>query len=146
MNGCCIIRAAQATDHQNVARLCWQLGYAVSIEEAAERLVQLQSLGEHCVFLAEVKPGEPVGMIHAMIIETLIHPRIAQVFSLVVDESARGQGVGRALVQRAEDWARNRGCRRIRTAPNTSRQQYHQFYRRNGFEHVKDSVVLGKAL
>lgn len=49
-----------------------------------------------------------------------------------VDESLRGQGVGRALVERAETEARARGC--TNAWLDTYNPQAHELYRRLGYE------------
>jgi ribosomal protein S18 acetylase RimI-like enzyme len=52
---------------------------------------------------------------------------------LYVDESARGTGLGRALVNAAFDRARERGCRRIELDVNESNTAAIAFYEQLGF-------------
>jgi ribosomal protein S18 acetylase RimI-like enzyme len=52
---------------------------------------------------------------------------------LYVDESARGTGLGRALVNAAFDRARQRGCRRIELDVNESNTAALAFYEQLGF-------------
>ncbi|MDB5857746.1 MAG: rane protein [Ramlibacter sp.] len=68
-------------------------------------------------FVAEVG-GEPVGFVTVASGDeshSLLQPtRWARVNSICVLERARGQGVGRALMERAEAWARFEGAEEIR--------------------------------
>jgi len=51
----------------------------------------------------------------------------AEIVSLVVSESARGQGIGKALVLAAESWANTR-VNKIRVRANSTREEAHDFY------------------
>lgn len=52
---------------------------------------------------------------------------------LVVDEDARSAGVGRALMTRAEELARERGCWGMTLESATWRERAHAFYVREGW-------------
>ncbi len=58
---------------------------------------------------------------------------IAQLTLLVVDESVRTHGIGRALVQAAEQFARERGAKRINVTTALHRSDAHAFYERIGY-------------
>lgn len=63
-----------------------------------------------------------------------------RVGELVVDDSARGRGIGTALMRAAEEWAVQRGARQITLA--TSRAQ--PFYEALGYRPT--ATYLKKAL
>lgn len=66
--------------------------------------------------------------------QRLGHPRPqAWVNDLIVTESMRGQGVGRALLAWAEDLARARGCFRMSLETASRREATHRFYAREGW-------------
>jgi GNAT superfamily N-acetyltransferase len=52
---------------------------------------------------------------------------------LVVDEDSRSAGVGRALISRAEELARERGCWGMELESATWRDRAHAFYLREGW-------------
>jgi GNAT superfamily N-acetyltransferase len=54
----------------------------------------------------------------------------------VVEESMRGTGVGRAIVDEAERWARERDCHRIVVTTALRRADAHAFYERIGYTHT----------
>jgi GNAT superfamily N-acetyltransferase len=75
--------------------------------------------------LALVERDEPVG----------------RLIALVVSESHRGQGVGRALVDHVEMRARREGCVQIDLSSSDRRDGAHAFYRRLGFADVSRRFV-----
>ena len=56
---------------------------------------------------------------------------------LVVDRNHRGQGVGRMLLEHAEEWATQHGCSIVRVWSSTARSAAHRFYERLGYTNVK---------
>jgi ribosomal protein S18 acetylase RimI-like enzyme len=76
---------------------------------------------------------------------TLVSYRIptgvrARIEDVVVDESARGQGVGKALSRAALDRARSIGAVTVDLTSRPSRVAANQLYRRLGFELRETSV------
>ena len=90
------------------------------------------------VLVAEVD-GEIVGTLTLVMfrIPTGIRARIEDV---VVDERARGLGVGALLNQAALDEARQRGARTVDLSSRPSREAANRLYQRLGFE-TRETVV-----
>src|SRR5262249_23585375 len=68
------------------------------------------------VLLAEDYAGNAVGVVELSIrptAEGCRTNRVAYVEAWYVVSGARGTGVGRALIEAAEDWGRSRGCEEI---------------------------------
>jgi GNAT superfamily N-acetyltransferase len=63
------------------------------------------------------------------------------VHDLVVTDSARGQGAGRALLSKAEDLARKRGCFRMALVTAAWRQDAIAFYEREGWANYGEWFV-----
>jgi GNAT superfamily N-acetyltransferase len=61
-----------------------------------------------------------------------------------VDEAHRGTGIGKALLKRAETWARDQGHRVLRIRSNVVRTEAHAFYESMGYGHTKTSNVFVK--
>jgi GNAT superfamily N-acetyltransferase len=57
----------------------------------------------------------------------------AVVENVVVDESARGQGVGTALFQYIESFCRDAECSKIMLLSTVDREDAHRFFERMGF-------------
>src|SRR5215510_8310451 len=127
------IRDARAFDAEDIAHLLGQLGYPTSLEAVTPRLERLAVVGDR-VFVAE-EDGAVVGLAHLQVSPTLERERpAAKIGALIVDESHRGLGVGRALVQALEDEARLRGCGVLFLTTASQRDDAHSFYQRVGFE------------
>ena len=127
------VRDARAADAGAVARLLDQLGYPADASAVAVRLERLGIVGDRVV-VAEVD-DEVVGLAHLQVTPTIEYDRpAAKIGALVVDESHRGEGVGRALVEALEEEARARGCVLIFLTTSARRTDAHEFYRRIGLE------------
>ena len=67
------------------------------------------------------------------------------VYYLATTSSHRGQGVGRALMQAAEEWLRALGCPRIRLMVRGDNVAATGFYRAIGYE-PQEIITLGRTL
>jgi GNAT superfamily N-acetyltransferase len=84
--------------------------------------------------VAEVA-GRVAGLAQLHVSPALEYDRpAAKLAALVVDESQRGQGVGRALVEAMEAEARVRGCVLLFLTTATRRKDAHAFYERVDLE------------
>jgi len=129
------VRDAEAGDAGALARLCGQLGYPSSPEAVLPRLERLVRSGARA--LVATSGGEVIGLATVHLRSTINHAApLAQLTLLVVDEERRSQGVGRALVDEAEAWARAQGCRRIIVTTALNRTGAHAFYERIGYAHT----------
>ncbi|MEU2259061.1 GNAT family N-acetyltransferase [Streptomyces sp. NPDC019645] len=90
------------------------------------------------VLLARVE-GEVVGMLTLVMIPLLSGLR-ARVEDVVVDEAARGHGVGGALTEEALRLAEAAGARTVDLTSRPSREAANRLYERLGFE-ARDSTV-----
>lgn len=129
------IRDAATADAAAIARLLTQLGYPTEPEAVEGRLERLRVVGDRVV-VAEAD-GDVVGLAHLQVSPAIERDRpAAKVGALVVDETQRGQGVGRALVEAIEAEARLRGCELLYLTTSELRDDAHGFYERLGLEHT----------
>lgn len=142
--GLVTIRPATPDDAIAMANLATQLGYASNPEQILWRLADL-SQPHHRVFVA-VADGTVVGFVHVEVKLTLLTDDVAEIGSLVVDQSWREEGVGRELVNTAEAWVRRRGCSSVQVRSNVQRYGAHAFYNRLGYRQSKTSLVFTKSL
>lgn len=137
------VRRAIETDSAALAALSTQLGYPTQPAEAAERLAALGDAG--AVLVAE-EDGAVLGWIHVCGIRFFQSPPFAEIGGLVVDEAARGKGIGRLLVAAAVRWAAEQGYGKIRVRSNVIREDAHRFYEREGFRRIKAQAVFDRKL
>ena len=141
-----IIRAARSYDVPAIAALCGELGYPATRAEIARRLAALEAASTHGVWVAENAEGCVVGWLHAARSLHLADDEDVEVLGLVVAESARGSGIGAALLRFAERWAARSGSARVRIRSRIERERAHNFYAREGYSRIKVQFVLDKPL
>lgn len=127
------VRAAEPRDAEAIAALLGQLGYPVDGAAVAPRLERLGIVGD-TVAVAELD-GKVVGLAHLQVSPALEHDRpAAKVGALVVDDSSRRRGVGKALVAALEEEARSRGCGLFYLTTSEGRDDAHAFYEQMGLQ------------
>jgi len=93
------------------------------------------------LWIARDQGGEPIGYAFATLAvgpdDTFESTGTAELVSLIVDESLRGSGVGRALVQAVEGAARSLGIDLFKVAVMAGNDAAFRFYQLNGFELVE---------
>lgn len=137
------IRPMNGADCAAVATLSGQLGYPASETEIRARFESITARSAGVVLVAE-NDGSLIGWIHAAISPVLEADLYGEIAGLVVDESCRSQGVGAALVEAAEEWARRAGCRAMRVRSRVMRERAHAFYERNGYTRIKTQHAFEK--
>jgi len=127
-----ILRPAVADDAAVVADLLGQLGYPMS---AGEALCRLNRPGGRLI-LSEAD-GQALGLLELTVQLQITHARpVARVTAMIVRDSARRQGIGRRLMERAAELARAEGCEGIELTSGLQpeRQDAHRFYEALGYE------------
>jgi GNAT superfamily N-acetyltransferase len=132
------VREASLADASTIAELITQLGYPVTGSEISDRLAYWLPDPMSVIFVAETD-GRIIGSLSLHAIPYLERTgRWARIESLVVDESARGTGAGRALIAAAEEAARQWNCLNVEVTSSRSRADAHAFYQQMGFSDICD--------
>src|SRR5580692_104536 len=140
------VRTAQPRDSDRIAELAGQLGYPCTGKEVSERLSQMQDAHQYAVLVAELPTGQIAGWIGLHVFRAVELETVAEISGLIVDEDIRSCGIGKVLLDAADEWARRVGCNVISVRSNIKRDRAHQFYANNGYEHVKTQKELRKKL
>jgi len=140
------VRIARPDDWPAVAGLLVEVGRGVAAGTAEDPTHRLQFAG-HIRQIANVTLVAELNRDVVGVIDMEYHQRLgdhrpqARVHDLVVTERTRGSGVGRALLRRAEDLARNRGCFRMALVTAAWRRDSIAFYERAGWRNFGEWFV-----
>lgn len=139
-----IIRLARDSDVQPSFKLMTELGYPdLSLPRFAETYHSVLEHPAMTLIVAEADDGEVVGLASISLRPQLrLTGQLITIDELVVADRARGQGVGRALIDQIKAIARNARTRRVELETNRARESYRRdFYVKNGFVEA-NSVVM----
>jgi len=135
----CTIRKAGEPDILPLLQLMAQLDTAgespLSIAEGTRLLQKIATYPNYAIYLAEDQEGRIVGSFALLVMDNLAHRGApsAVVEDVCVDESARGHGIGRAMMSFAMELAKQTGCYKLVLSSNGARTRAHEFYRSLGF-------------
>jgi ribosomal protein S18 acetylase RimI-like enzyme len=139
------VRPMRREDAAVVADLTTQLGYPSTEEEIIRRYDLIKERADARLFVAQ-QAGSVVGWIHVQTTCSLDFDPRAEIWGLVVAESTRGTGVGRRLVEAAEEWARSRSLGVIALRSNQLRTGAQGFYQHLGYTITKTQNAFRKNL
>ncbi|MFM4719340.1 GNAT family N-acetyltransferase [Aeromonas bivalvium] len=129
--GAGLIRTVCGEDVEAVARLLGQLGYEQETRRLAAALAEDEP--ERRVLVA-VERDRVVGVLVLHLLRPLhLASGWGLISALVVDEQARGLGIGAALLAAAEALARSAGCGQMELSSSLHREQAHHFYLGQGY-------------
>jgi PhnO protein len=139
------IRPMVPDDAQRAAELSGELGYPATADAMRARLTQLGNLEDHIIYAACLL-GDVAGWIDVGIVHHLQAPSYGEIGGLIVSSNYRGLGIGKKLVEAAEQWIAAKGVATILVRSQVVREAAHRFYLQQNFSHVKTSAVFTKSL
>jgi GNAT superfamily N-acetyltransferase len=79
------------------------------------------------------RAGAPVGCLHILATTDFFGTRHAHISVIATTEAAEGSGVGRTLLQHAEEWARRRGLSLLTLSVFAANDRARRFYEQAGW-------------
>jgi N-acetylglutamate synthase-like GNAT family acetyltransferase len=140
------IRQVEAEDIREISRLSEQLGYPSSPEQMRCRVEQIIESQQDKVFIAVSEDGAVVGWIHVFAAMRLESEPFAEIGGIIVDSEYRSHGIGKKLLESAEDWAAQKNLTKLRVRSRTSRDNAHRFFRSFGFVQSKTQHIFDKTI
>jgi ribosomal protein S18 acetylase RimI-like enzyme len=141
-----VIRQMLPGDAAAVADLICQLGYPATEAEIKRRFDRIKDRWDARLFVAKQPELPIVGWLHVQATYLLEADPRAEIWGLVVAEGARGLGVGRALVEAAEEWAARLNLEVMVVRSNQLRVQARGFYEHLGYTVTKTQNAFRKTL
>jgi GNAT superfamily N-acetyltransferase len=137
------VRDARSSDAAAIVALSGLLGAEVEEKGVRKRIAALTKEGLSPLVATLDKQTVAICTIERMLTVHRDQP-VGRITHLVVAEACRGQGIGRLLVQAAEDRLRKLGCGLLEITSNDKLSEAHAFYRHMGFE--RTSIRFAKPL
>jgi len=135
------IRKAEESDFKIIDRLSNELGYKKQTKDMVDtRLKSILKSPVDNLFVYE-DLDKVKGWIHVFIANRVASESFVEIGGLVVDSTARREGIGKSLVEFATQWARNNNYE-IRVRCNTQREETHVFYEALSFVNKKTQTVF----
>ena len=143
MNGFSI-REAVGSDANAICQLnSTEMGHPFPLDATIGNLSKLLNNPSNKIFVA-VLDDSVVGYVHANDYDLLYAPHMKNIMGIAVSGEYKRQGIGRALLQQIEHWARETGASGIRLVSGAARADAHNFYRSCGFSGNKEQINLKK--
>lgn len=132
----CTIRQANEADIPALASLMVELGYATTVEDMRQRYAALAKHTDYSTWVA-VCDEQVIGMIG--LIRQLYYEKngtYIRIGALVINKNFRKKGIGKLLMQKAEEWAIETGAGQLllNSGNREERKDAHAFYQHLGFE------------
>ena len=127
-------------DAKEVTSLSNQLGYPLSLAQIEKNILAVLSNNDHSAFVA-LNNNQVVGWIgvsHSIQIEVEAY---TEIHGLVIDQHYRNTGIGKKLIEKAKEWAREKGNSNLKLHCNVIRSDTHKFYEHLGFKEIKQQKV-----
>ena len=137
------LRNAKPADAPALAALIRLLGHKVD-EKGVRKRINLLATDKLAPLVATL--GKQVVGLCGISLMVAIHrdQPVGRINILVVSEDARGQGIGRLLLEAAESNLRELGCAMVEITSNDRLTAAHAFYRHMGYE--RTSIRFAKTL
>jgi len=133
-----LIRLANINDSGAIYRLNKDgFGYEYDKDKTVERMQYILTHTRDKIFVAQLN-NEVVGYVHASDYECTYSDSLKNILALVVDESKHDFGIGKQLLNAAEQWAKEDGSGGVRLVSGFNREKAHGFYQHCGYEYRKN--------
>jgi aminoglycoside 6'-N-acetyltransferase I len=148
------VRLGGAADTEVVARMFFELWHEGTLAEHREEAASIlagapPSTTAMVIFVAETE-SKVVGLVEVGLRSHAdgCDPRqpVGFLEGWYVDPAHRAAGVGRALIQAAEDWARSQGCRELASDTGIDNESSQRAHEAVGFAVVDRCVHFKKSL
>ncbi len=138
------VREACGSDAAAIWELnCLEMGYQYPIDATSQKLNVLLNSKTDKIFVA-VSENTVVGYIHANSYDVSYAPHMKNIMGIAVFSSHKRHGIGRALLQQVEKWARSTGAAGVRLVSGMTRTDAHVFYHSCGYTGDKEQLNLKK--
>ncbi len=140
-----ILDKAGPTEYKDIQKLAIQLGENHLGKVSGEQKYIEHVIDNHFakIVVARDENARIVGMATVILVTKIAYDE-AHIEDVVVDESMRGQGLGKAIMQMAIETAWSMGADKIELTSRASREAANALYQKLGFKLRKTNVYILK--
>jgi GNAT superfamily N-acetyltransferase len=131
-----LIRDVTSRDFDQVFGLLKQLwSYKELDYEGMKKVFDQNLLAADRFFIVALYGPQVIGFCSLTVKNNLwIQGFLGNVDEMIVEENYRGQGIGKKLMERITEIAKEKNCKRLELESSFHREQAHEFYKELGFE------------
>lgn len=119
------------------------MGYCYPLAHTEQKIRTILARPSDQLFVAVVE-GAVVGYIHACDYDLIYAPQMKNIMGIAVSSNYKRHGIGRALLEQVERWARDSGAAGVRLSSGSTRTGSHAFYHTCGYTGDKQQLTLKK--
>lgn len=120
-----------------------ELGYDYSINLTKAKLQKILNSGSDKIFVA-VAGGSVVGYVHTADYDVIYADHFKNIMGIAVCKEYRKHGIGKALLNEVENWAKATDAVGIRLCSGSLRKEAHLFYKHCGYVKTKEQLNFKK--
>lgn len=126
----------------------FQLDYlqsSLSKDQLEDKILDVLNHDDEKIFLA-VCDDEVIGYIYVNIYDVLYQEPIANIVSFILNMNKKHNGVGKTLIEAAENWAKDKGIKKARIVSDVNRTHGHSLFKKLGYVINETDFEFKKAL
>lgn len=128
-----VIRECRISDYKRIHDINqYSFGYEYPLDKTKERLSEILKRPTDKLYVACIDESV-VGYIHGSDYECTYSDPLKNIMAIAVEEAFRGKGVGKALLNAIENWAKECNCCGVRLVSGFDRTNAHVFYLHCGY-------------
>ena len=135
-------RNIKKQDIEAMVQMSAEIGYEVRYENFSEKINDLIKNSNILIIIAANEQDVAVGWIELEISNFIFSNKTCNILGLFIDKNYRGKKIGNRLIEKAEEWAKEKGYMNFRISSDMTRIDLHSFYKHIGFTPIKTEQVF----
>ena len=123
-----------------------EVGHEVRYENFSERINELTKNSNTEVIVAANEENKIVGWTQLEISNFIFSNKTCNILGVFIDKNYRGNQIGRQLIEKAQEWAKRKGCISYRICSDITRIDSHAFYKHMGFKPIKTEQIFSRGV
>ena len=139
-------RSIKKQDIENLIQMCAEIGYEVRYETLSAKINEIIKNKNSVILVAADEENKPAGWIQLEISNFIFSEKTCNILALFVDKKYRGRRIGKKLLSKAEEWAKENNCTGLEIYSDITRIDSHDFYRHLDFKHIKTQQTFFRSI